>query len=158
MSEKTRSVKSKDLSDEEAREYLLEYQGLENEKAKLENEKQEVNKSLNNQIKGVEGKIDKLRNLLNDGILITLHNFMDSGTREIIWKDEEGNEIERTPWDDEDWKIWQSQNPPKTLFDEKETTAEYSTRPELPAPEEDIIDGEGEDVIPEDCDDTDTEI
>lgn len=149
MSEKTRSIKVKDVTDEEAREYLLQVSAHLNEIARLEEKKAGINKSLNAQIKTEEGKLESLRVVLNDGVIVTVHNFIDKNTREIIWKDEEGNEVERTPFDNKDWDIFNKQAQ-GTLFTDNEqitTTGEYPTRPELKPGE--IIDVESEDIIPD---------
>lgn len=146
MSENTRSLKTKDVTDEEAREYLLQISAHLNEIAKLVEKKAGINKSLNAQIKTEEGKLESLRIILNDGIVITVHNFMDKDTHEIIWKDDDGNEVDRTSFDDKDWDIfnYQAQG---TLFKDDEpitTTGEYPTRPELQSG--DIINAESEDI------------
>lgn len=146
MSEKIRSIKTKDVTDEEARDYLLQISALLNEINRLEEEKDDFNKDINKQIKAEQKKLEALRAILNDGIIITVHNFMDKNTKEIIWKDENGNEIERTPFDDKDWEIFNKQAQ-GTLFKDDEqmaTTGEYPTRPELGPGE--IIDAESEDI------------
>lgn len=126
MSEKTRSIKTKDVTDEEAREYLLQISAHLNEIARLEDEKSESNKSFNAHIRSEQDKLEKLRIILNDGVVITVHNFMDKDTYQIVWKDEDGNEVERTPFDDDDWKLWENQCGPKQrlLFDNEEPTGE----------------------------------
>lgn len=144
MSEKTRSVKTKDVTSEEAEAYLMEISALLNEIARLEEKKSNTSKILNGQIKDEEEKLEKIRIILNDGIIITLHNFMDKDTHEIIWKDEDGNEVERTPFDEQDWEIWEKQYGPrqKPLFKDGESEPE-DQRPALN--EGDIIDGESVD-------------
>lgn len=149
MSEKTRSVKTKDVTSEEAEAYLMEISALLNEIARLEEEKSEINKSFNKDIKREEEKLEKIRIILNDGIIITLHNFMDKDTHEIIWKDEDGNEIERTPFDERDWEIWEKQYGPrqKPLFNEDGGQSEGDPEEQRPALNEgDIIDAESEDI------------
>lgn len=169
MSEKTRSVKIKDVSDEEAREYLLQISALLNEIARLEEKKSSINKSLGAEIKIEQEKLEKLRILLNDGVVVTLYNFMDKDKHQIIWKDKDGNEVERTPFDEKDWEIWEKQYGPtqKTIFNEGEDPfkgfssskpksmpdeGEYENDPgdQRPALNEgDIIDAESEDMPPD---------
>jgi hypothetical protein len=150
MSEKTRSIKLKDITDEEAREYLLQVSAHLNEIARLEEEKSDINKSLNAQIRTEEDKLEKIRVILNDGVVETLYNFMDKDKHQIIWKDEEGNEVERTPFDPQDWEIYESQYGPrqKPLFDDEEQPKDDpgDQRPALN--EGDIIDAESEDIDP----------
>lgn len=149
MSEKTRSIKTKDVTDVEAREYLLQISAHLNEIARLEAEKADINKSLNAQIKVEEGKLESLRVLLNDGVVVTVHNFMDSKNHEIIWKDEDGNEVDRTPFDDEDWIIFNNESQ-RSLFRDYVQPTTGPLPPELPAPEENIIDAEAEEMPQED--------
>lgn len=136
MSEKTRCIKTKEVTDEEARDYLLQVSALLNEINRLEEEKDDFTKDINKQIKANEGKLERLRLILNDGIVITVHNFMDKDNHQIVWKDEAGNEVERTPFDQDDWDIYESQYGPsqKPLFNDK-----------VPI-ERDIVYGENEDI------------
>jgi len=146
MSEKTRCIKVKNVTDEEARDYLLQVSALLNEINRLVEEKDDFNKVLNKQIKAEEKRLESLRVILNDGVVVTVHNYMDKDTHEIIWKDAGGNEVERTPFDDKDWDIFNKQAQ-GTLFTDEEhitTTGSYPTRAELPPGN--IIDGESEDI------------
>lgn len=150
MSEKTRSVKTKDVTDEEAREYLMQVSALLNEIARLEEKKSKINKNLGAEIKVEQEKLEKIRIILNDGVVITLHNFMDKDKFQIIWKDEEGNEVERTPFDEDDWAIWEKQHGPrqKPLFDEKKQS-EGDPGEQMPALIEGfVIDDESVDQSP----------
>jgi hypothetical protein len=146
MSEKTRSIKTKDVTDVEARDYLLQVSALLNEINRLEEEKDDFNKQQNKEIKGEEKKLESLRAILNDGVVITVHNFMDKDTKQIVWKDDEGNEVERTPFDEQDWQIYEDQYGPKQkpLFeDKKPTEPEYEL---LALKKGYVIDGECEDI------------
>lgn len=149
MSEKTRSIKVNDVTDKEVRDYLLQLSAFLNEIKCLEGEKSEINKSLNTQIKSLEDKVEKLRIILNDGVVETLYNFMDKETFEIIWKDKEGNEIERTPFDGQDWEIYERQYGPrqKPLFNEDEDEDPFEEKDPEDRPaliEGEIIEDEGE--------------
>jgi hypothetical protein len=133
MSEKTRSIKTKDVTDEEAREYLLQISALLNEISRLEEEKDDFTKDMNKQIKENEKKLESLRLILNEGVIITVHNYMDKDTQEIVWKDEDGNEIERTLFDEKDWEIYEKQHGPKQkpLFNDDEPKGPLMDIPEI---------------------------
>lgn len=144
MSDKTKSFKVKEVTDEEVREYLLQLQTHLNEKERLELEKLRTSKSLNAQIKNEEDHIEKIRNILNDGIVVTGHNFMDKDTKEIVWKDDDGKELGRTPFDETDWVIYNNQHEPKQkAFDFNQEEPEGENTPDT-LPEDFVEDVHGE--------------
>jgi hypothetical protein len=168
MSEKTRSIKKKDVTDKEVRNYLMKISALLNEIDRLEGQRSKIYKNLGAEIKVEQVKLEKLRVALNDGVVETLYNFMDKDNHQIIWKDKDGNEVERTPFDPQDWEIYERQYGPrqKPLFNEDEDPfEEFSPNEPKSTPDEgeyendpgdqgsalnegDIIDAESEDIDP----------
>jgi len=115
MSVNEKCVKVKDITDEEATGLLMQITTMLNRKFDLEEQKSSTVKRYGTAIKAIEGNIEEMRQRLNDGIVVTVHNYMNKGTHEIDWKDEHGNIIESTPFDEDDWNLYASQSQ-RSLF------------------------------------------